>query len=429
MRIVKTGWITPAGNDEETIWNALRMTRPNLAGPQACQEPDDRQGTWEPEGSGSGSGRGRKNALEGLPKKGRRASRFSHLGLCAARSAIRPEWIGDRKAERIGAVFTTAYGPLETNMEFARQMIGDEPDLCSPSLFANTVHNACLGTISMDLGIKGPSTMLLGSNHLLLTRLLLAEGKADLILAGAIEEYNEELERSLHIQGMEARRVDEAAVVLALAADDAALPGLTAEDADIRIGETFSFGLGIGAYGLLPSGLAEETGLVGRIERFLRKYRPDAVLGHASWTTLGQAERRAIETSRACEDHPAKETSSPMPIAAGSYAAEDRVPQQVSAGMRTDPSAEQSGGARTSVDSALSEPANMSDGFYEVFGHCLGSDLTLKAAAAKLCLERGQIPAALGGSAKAPERIAVLSAEATGNYSIAIVEKRPGKGR
>ena len=39
----------------------------------------------------------------------------------------------------IGTIYTTGFGPLNSNLKFARTMKQGDPDLCSPMIFSATV--------------------------------------------------------------------------------------------------------------------------------------------------------------------------------------------------------------------------------------------------------------------------------------------------
>jgi 3-oxoacyl-(acyl-carrier-protein) synthase len=153
------------------------------------------------------------------PAKLRRMNRYSRLAVGGAISALRDSRVEVKpeNAFRYGTIFTTGYGAMVSNVEFVKSVADDQPDLCSPSLFAGTVPNSCVGQVCIQLGLKGPSTVLVGGNTLLYSKMLLQSGKADLILAGAVEEYSEDLFSSLaenpFAKGIEIR---EATVALVL---------------------------------------------------------------------------------------------------------------------------------------------------------------------------------------------------------------------
>ncbi|MGG7178788.1 beta-ketoacyl synthase N-terminal-like domain-containing protein [Clostridium paraputrificum] len=147
--------------------------------------------------------RSKENIIEFEPvlkkNKLRRVNRYSHMGLYAAIKAKDDAKINlDNIDEyRVGTIFTTGYGPLVSNLEFSKSVIGGDPDLCSPTLFANTVSNSCIGHICMNLGCKGVSTIVMGSNNIGYSKSLINSGKADYIITGSVEEHCEELYTAL----------------------------------------------------------------------------------------------------------------------------------------------------------------------------------------------------------------------------------------
>ncbi|BFH61204.1 beta-ketoacyl synthase N-terminal-like domain-containing protein [Paenibacillus azoreducens] len=343
INIMTTGMVTPAGNDENTIWT-------NIIGNKTATQLN------------------KKISFTSVvsPGKARKMSRFSQLGLCAAVSSVNN--IGDAFAQmdrnRVGAIFTTGYGPLETNLEFAKQMIQDEPDFCSPTVFMNTVHNACLGNIAMELKITGPSTMLLGSNHFMLSKLILEENKADLILAGSIEEYNEELKESLEENGLKSSDIGEASIVfgLARASKD--------RSDNIKLTEVVSFGLGFNPYEHITEDKVKESRLGDYLKVFFENNQVDAVIINDRTSALGQFEYEFLS---------------------------DRAAKCI-----------------------------IIDKCNDFFGNVLGCDLGLKLLVAKLCLENNTIPPSLNTKQLQYScfgKVAVLSTEITGNYSIAVLEK------
>lgn len=264
VRICASGMITPMGNSEEEIWNNLIGNVAGITNQKVHFE----------------------SALPGKVK--RRNSRFSDMAATAAincyRSVEKNEEVENK--ERVGCIFSTDYGPLETNIEFAKQIIEDEPDNCSPSLFSNTVHNACLGTISIQLGIKGPSTMLLGSNQLLLASMLLKENKADYILAGAAEEYNEDLKDSLNVLKHTSEKYADAAVVMGLClADDKS-------DNQVYISDIVTFNLG--AFYPQKNDL-DNSLLRSTLEENVKKHNLDAIIINNPDTELGLMEKDILK--------------------------------------------------------------------------------------------------------------------------------------
>lgn len=130
--------------------------------------------------------------------KVRRASRYAKMTVAASAQAAEDMGIRAIKDKtRVGTLFTTTYGPVESNVEFADSVVQAKPAICSPSGFSYTVPNSCVGQVCIALGYQGVSTMMLGGDPLEYASLLLNTNKADYILCGAAEEKTDALEDSL----------------------------------------------------------------------------------------------------------------------------------------------------------------------------------------------------------------------------------------
>lgn len=118
---------------------------------------------------------------------------------------------------RIGTVLATACGPQESNLSFARTALQEGTRACSPATFSFTVPNSCAGQVNMINGLKGASTFLMGNNPLEYAAVLLALGKADYLLCGAVDEVTPELEQAMRSRGqLEGVRLTEGAAMLVL---------------------------------------------------------------------------------------------------------------------------------------------------------------------------------------------------------------------
>ena len=126
----------------------------------------------------------------------RRASRYAKLTVSAADLALADSNTEIKDPYRIGAVMASGFGSVEYNRQFSEHVQKGDPQLCSSSLFSQSVANSALGNLCMINGIKGEGTMLRGGDPLEYAALLLKTGKADTILCGETEEWSEELLRS-----------------------------------------------------------------------------------------------------------------------------------------------------------------------------------------------------------------------------------------
>ena len=149
----------------------------------------------------------------------RRVNRYSRLALAGAVEAQKDAGFVTDKASafRRGSIFTTGYGSIVSNVKFAESMAKGDPDSCSPTLFSGTVANSAVGQVYMQLNLKGPSTVLIGGNIFVYSKLLLETGKADVLFAGAVEEYSQDLWDSLgQNETASSLNVNEAAVVFTI---------------------------------------------------------------------------------------------------------------------------------------------------------------------------------------------------------------------
>ncbi|MDR2560142.1 MAG: hypothetical protein LBC86_11475 [Oscillospiraceae bacterium] len=224
--------------------------------------------------------------------KMRRLNRYSKLALCSSLSAqidasveINPE-----DCSRYGTIFTSGYGAMVSNVDFGRSVAGGEPDLCSPILFAGTVPNSCVGQVCMQLKLKGPSTSLVGGNVLFYSKHLIQSGKADVIFAGAVEEYSTDLFASLR-NNEYAKNVDirEATVVFVIQKEK------EAEKAYCSVGNSASGGLS--AYPLIKQVNCDKSRAIIEctVKACVSGISVDAVYTSANGSYFDEIEQSVIE--------------------------------------------------------------------------------------------------------------------------------------
>lgn len=153
------------------------------------------------------------------PSKVRRCPRYVKLAVAASVAAWQ-DANADAKREETGTVFSTGYGPVESNAKFAVSVVDETPSLASPAIFSYTVPNSCLGQVCITQGFQGPSVMLMGGDVLEYGTLLLSEHKARYMLCGSVEEGHELLQtafREDHI--IDPDTISDGAAMLTLSAD------------------------------------------------------------------------------------------------------------------------------------------------------------------------------------------------------------------
>jgi 3-oxoacyl-(acyl-carrier-protein) synthase len=140
----------------------------------------------------------------------RRMTRLARMVCSGALSALEDAGLADPDAQAsVASVFGTAYGEIDVACRLFEQ--GLEPGL-SPTAFHNSVHNAPLGYLSIFSGLRGPSlslsdSTLSGEESLAVAALLLEEGAASAVVAGAGDESCPSIFSPCWRQGEDAPRV------------------------------------------------------------------------------------------------------------------------------------------------------------------------------------------------------------------------------
>ena len=220
------------------------------------------------------------------PAKMRRSSRYNKLACTAADNAVSTAGIPDElDRHRIGTILSTGYGSSVSNTQFAYTVTKQVPGLCSPAIYAGTVPNACVGQICILHGFKGVSTMLTGGDPLEYSAVLLETDKADRILCGSIEEYNEELYSELeNIDALKGAELSEGV----------AMTMLSGERTDRTICEVSGFS----SASLGKSPLLHRTDMSAAdvVSDVLKRYDdvPDAVFNSANGTFFDEIENDGI---------------------------------------------------------------------------------------------------------------------------------------
>ena len=134
---------------------------------------------------------------EFVPKRSlRRIDHYSKMGLLGAYLAIQDAGLLGSDLSRLGVVIASGYGATATTFAFLDSIIGDGDICASPTHFANSVHNSAAANISIMLGAKGPSLTVSQFDMSVPSALLsaqqwLAEGRAEAVLFGAIDELSD----------------------------------------------------------------------------------------------------------------------------------------------------------------------------------------------------------------------------------------------
>lgn len=135
---------------------------------------------------------------EVLGKKGTRSmDRVTGLAVTAVRDLLRDS-AGERVStgEETGLVLGSTTGSVQSMMDFTRaSLVGEKPFYVDPSLMPNAVMNCAAGQCAIWHELKGPNTTIAGGriaglSALSYARGLLASGRAESVLCGAVEEFS-----------------------------------------------------------------------------------------------------------------------------------------------------------------------------------------------------------------------------------------------
>ncbi len=137
--------------------------------------------------------------VEGLdtfvPKRAlRRVDPFARMALLSAHLSVADADITMDDPSRLGVVFGSGHGSVQTTFQFLDGIIEDGDQGASPTHFANSVHNALASQTSIFLKASGPCSTITCFNHsvsqvLFTAQTWLEQGAADYVLAGFGDEY------------------------------------------------------------------------------------------------------------------------------------------------------------------------------------------------------------------------------------------------
>ena len=181
MRIAVTalGVVSPAGVGEEAFFAALADGRSGVARTDGA--PAARVGDF-----------GAKQKI--APGSLRRLPRLSQMAIVAGKEAL-AAGAPPYDPTRVGVVLGTGLGTLDETTHFMRGYLEAGPEAASPLLFPSSVMNAAAGQLALECKLRGVNSTV---NHrdasplgaLAMACDLLALGRADALLVGAVEELS-----------------------------------------------------------------------------------------------------------------------------------------------------------------------------------------------------------------------------------------------
>jgi 3-oxoacyl-[acyl-carrier-protein] synthase II len=94
------------------------------------------------------------------PKDRRRMDRLGVFAVVGSQLVLRDAALelSDENRNRVGVIFGTGVGPMESMENFSRPLLEEGPLAANPAIFPNTVYNAAGGQVAMHVGAIGPAS-------------------------------------------------------------------------------------------------------------------------------------------------------------------------------------------------------------------------------------------------------------------------------
>jgi 3-oxoacyl-[acyl-carrier-protein] synthase II len=124
----------------------------------------------------------------------RRAGHYIRMTLLSSLYALEDAGILETERRGMGVIVATGYGATCNTFDFQKSMIDSDDPCGSPTKFANSVHNAAAGNISLFLNEMGPNLSVSQFDMSVPSAFMCAlqwlkEGRVDTVLVGGVDEY------------------------------------------------------------------------------------------------------------------------------------------------------------------------------------------------------------------------------------------------
>ena len=129
--------------------------------------------------------------------KARRMDRGSQFAVVACFEAVRRAGYPlEQNREALGIALGTGSAGAGALTEFLRVLLAESPEAAPPFHFANTIANAPASQVSLEMKFLGPNATITQKDPSALNALIYAvgclrEGRAEAMLAGGVDEWNE----------------------------------------------------------------------------------------------------------------------------------------------------------------------------------------------------------------------------------------------
>lgn len=150
------------------------------------------------------------NARAELGRKGTSSfDRTTALAVVCCQEALRSAALelDDDSRTRVGVALGTSLGSFKSTSDYSREtLVQDKPYLVNPVLFPNSVMNCAAGQVAIRFGLRGVNATIAGGTLAFLNAVRYAcntldRGYADVMLAGAVEEYTPHRAWASHLTG------------------------------------------------------------------------------------------------------------------------------------------------------------------------------------------------------------------------------------
>lgn len=188
-RVVITGLgvISPVGNDKESFWEALKEGKSGI-GPITRFDASGMPVRF------AGEVRGFDPNLFLDRKEAKRMDRFSQYAVAATKMALEDAGLDMARVdpERVGVVFATGIGGMETFEEQSRVLLEKGPARVSPFFVPMMIANMAAGQIAINIGARGinftvNTACASGTNAVGEALRVLQRGEAEVVVTGGTE--------------------------------------------------------------------------------------------------------------------------------------------------------------------------------------------------------------------------------------------------
>ncbi|MCD6297852.1 MAG: beta-ketoacyl synthase chain length factor [Deltaproteobacteria bacterium] len=124
----------------------------------------------------------------------RRAGHYIRMALLSSFCALEDAGMLETERRGMGIIVATGYGATCNTFDFQQSVIDSDDPCGSPTKFANSVHNAAAGNISLFLNEMGPNLSVSQYDMSIPSAFMCAlqwlkEGRVDTVLVGGVDEY------------------------------------------------------------------------------------------------------------------------------------------------------------------------------------------------------------------------------------------------